>query len=81
MNALRPSILPSAAPDRDAYSLMDSQDTVTPEITPQKRRKLLLAEYQEVCKSHAGVTRDRSLPTPPLVGLGAKPPLGVGVGA
>jgi hypothetical protein len=26
---------------------MDAQDKVTPEITPQERRKLLLAEYQE----------------------------------
>lgn len=39
---------------------MDAQDTVTPEITPQERRKLLLAEYQEVCKSHAGITDFRA---------------------
>jgi hypothetical protein len=39
---------------------MDSPETVTPELPPQERRQILLTEYQEVCKSHAGITDFRA---------------------
>jgi hypothetical protein len=41
-------------------SLMDDQDTKTPDLTPEERRKHLVAEYQEVCKSHASITDFRA---------------------
>jgi hypothetical protein len=39
---------------------MDAQDTKTPDLTPAERRTLLVAEYQEVCRSHAGITDFRA---------------------
>jgi hypothetical protein len=55
-----PASLASAAHDGDAYSLMDAQDTKTPDLTPAERRTLLVAAYQEVCRSHAGITDFRA---------------------
>jgi hypothetical protein len=40
-------------------AVMGTRNTKSP-INPEERRKLLLAEYQEVCKSHAGITDFRA---------------------
>jgi hypothetical protein len=55
-----PASLASAAHDGDAYSLMDAQNTKPPDLTPAERRTHLVAEYQEVCRSHAGITDFRA---------------------
>ncbi|SRR5712691_6217845 len=39
---------------------MDSGEPVAGEPTPQERRQILLSEYEEVCKSHAGITDFRA---------------------
>jgi hypothetical protein len=40
---------------------MSFRETVTPELfSLQERRQILLAEYQEVCKSHTGITDFRA---------------------
>jgi hypothetical protein len=39
---------------------MDAQHTKAPDMPPEERRRLLMAEYQEVCKSHAGITEFRA---------------------
>jgi hypothetical protein len=39
---------------------MGSRETATPELSPQERWQILLTEYQEVCKSHAGITDFRA---------------------
>jgi hypothetical protein len=39
---------------------MEAQDTKTPDIKPEERRRLLMSEYQEVCKNHAGITDFRA---------------------
>jgi hypothetical protein len=39
---------------------VDSAERLAGELTPQERRQVLLAEYQEVCKTHAGITDFRA---------------------
>jgi hypothetical protein len=39
---------------------MDAHDTKTPDLTPEQRRAFLVTEYQEVCRSHAGITDFRA---------------------
>jgi hypothetical protein len=39
---------------------MDAPDTKTPDIAHDERRQSLVAAYQEVCKSHAGITDFRA---------------------
>lgn len=51
---------PTHAARWDAWLRSRSKQTLSDARTPEETRKLLLAEYQEVCRSHAGITDFRA---------------------
>src|SRR6266540_2467498 len=57
-SSARPSPPEAAAPPCDPLP-MQSGERPTGDLTP--REKILLAEYAEVCKSHAGITEFRAI--------------------